>query len=451
MSRLIPSSIASRTLAVLLVGLTISHVLSMSIYFTDRSSALLLTGGEHLADRVATITRMVQKTPVADRQRIVELAGSRRLRITMNQESAVPGNLSDDWRTSMLRTAMRHHLQQSTLPELRIAYEDDVTDGVVVVGDDESFQDGMALLISLQLPEGSWLNFAATIAAFEPFWSYRIVLSVTVMMVAVLVLSALVVNHLVAPLKTFAEAARRLGLDVNAPPLEETGPREVRQAATAFNDMQRRIRRFVEDRTQMLAAISHDLRTPIMRLRLRAEFIEDEEQQKSTLADLDDMEKMISSTLAFARDDAEQEMRETVDLVALTQRVCDGVEDAGLSVTFHGSGRLAYQCRPHAMRRSLTNLIENAAKYGGAAEVSLLHTDNAIVVRIDDQGPGIPENQLENVFKPFYRVEQSRSRETGGTGLGLTVARTIIHEHGGSVRLANRPEGGLTAEVTLPI
>jgi signal transduction histidine kinase len=200
----------------------------------------------------------------------------------------------------------------------------------------------------------------------------------------------------------------------------------------------------------MLAAVSHDLRTPIMRLRLRAEFIEDDEQRERTLADLEEMERMVASTLSFAHDDATKEAPEAVDLVALVQRVCDGVEDAGLPVEFEGEGRLAYTCRPGALRRALANLIENAAIYGKRARVALASVADAFVIRIDDEGPGIPEDQMETVFDPFYRIETSRSRETGGTGLGLTVARTIVRAHVGEIHLENRADGGLRVEVILP-
>jgi signal transduction histidine kinase len=178
--------------------------------------------------------------------------------------------------------------------------------------------------------------------------------------------------------------------------------------------------------------------------------IDDEDERERALADLDDMERMIASTLSFARDDAVDEARETVDLMALVQRVCDSLEDTGLQVEFASQGRIAYACRPTALRRALSNLIENAARYGERARVELLADERRIVVRIDDDGPGIPEDQIESVFQPFRRLDASRSRETGGTGLGLTVARTIVRAHGGDVRLTNRPEGGLRVEVSLP-
>jgi signal transduction histidine kinase len=271
------------------------------------------------------------------------------------------------------------------------------------------------------------------------------------MVMAVGILSTLTVHHLTKPLAAFARAARRLGVDVKAPPLPEDGPAEVRQAVQAFNEMQDRIRRFVEDRTQMVAAISHDLGTPITRLRLRAEFVEDEEQKRKMFADLNEMEKMVFSALSFARDETLYEHHVMVDLTTLLQRVCDDLSDAGHMVSLDcDDAAIPYGCRPVAMRRALSNLVENAAKYGKEARVSLNESVRDILIEIDDDGPGIPEDQQAEAFKPFHRLEKSRNRETGGTGLGLTVARTIIRGHGGNITLRNRPEGGLRAEVTLP-
>lgn len=201
----------------------------------------------------------------------------------------------------------------------------------------------------------------------------------------------------------------------------------------------------------MVAAISHDLGTPITRMRLRAEFVEDDDQKKRMLADLDDMERMVKAALSFTRDEATCEPRTSVDLRTLLQRVCDDVSDTGHEIDLMaGEVPVPYACRPAALRRALTNLVENAAKYGKRARVSLRGTARTAIVRIDDDGPGIPEDLREQAFKPFGRLESSRSRETGGTGLGLTVARTIIRAHGGEIALTNRPEGGLRVDVTLP-
>ena len=447
LKRLIPDTVAGRTLVALILGLAVSHILSMALYFTDRTTALLLTGGEHIADRVVTISRIIERSPSAERDRIVELAEDRRLRISLSGESTISTEQPDGWRARVLRSKLEAHLDGSGQHAFRLRYlYPEAGDADMASG----FEDAHVVEVALQLSDGSWLNFAAPVYPIDPLLSLRFVLSMAVMLAAVVILSAIVVHHLIAPLRTFASAAERLGVDVRAPALPERGPREVRRATSAFNEMQRRIRRFVEDRTLMLAAISHDLRTPIMRLRLRAELIDGEDERERALADLDEMERMIASTLSFARDDAAKEARETVDLVALVQRVCDGIEDTGLAVEFTGEGHLAYACRPNALRRALANLVENAARYGQRDRVELVTEGGPVVVRIDDDGPGIPEEQMETVFQPFRRLEASRSRETGGTGLGLTVARTVVRAHGGDVRLENRPEGGLRAEVILP-
>jgi signal transduction histidine kinase len=227
----------------------------------------------------------------------------------------------------------------------------------------------------------------------------------------------------------------------------------VAQAAAAFNTMQARIRRFVDDRTAMLAAIGHDLRTPITRMRLRAEFVEDEGLRAKMLADLAEMEAMVAATLAFARDDAAAETAVPLDLAALVRTVADEANDlaGGEVVTVAGPSHLTLRARPVALKRALANLVGNAVAYAGSCRVTLGQPEAGTVrITIEDDGPGIPEAELERVFQPFHRVERSRSRETGGAGLGLPIARTILRGHGGDVTLANRRGGGLVATVTLP-
>ena len=451
MRRWLPDTIATRTLIVLIVGLAVSHALSMALYFTDRASALILAGGEHVGERMVTITRLVENASQTERSRIVELADNSHFRVASSPEAGVEDVTSLSWESEVLREGLIAHFGNDSGRNFRILY---AVAAAIESGNAKETNKAPArgdlILASVQLSDGSWLNFTASVEAPESFWTFRFVLSIGVMLAAVVILSAIVVYHVVAPLRLFARAAERLGVDVDAPPLPEAGPREVRQAARAFNEMQRRIGRFVEDRTQMIAAISHDLRTPLTRMRLRAEFIEGAEQQGKMLHDLDEMEKMISSVLSFARDAAADEPREVVDLTALLQSVCDDAADAGQEVEVKADGRTALSCRPTALRRALTNLIDNAAKYGERARVELEKIDDQIVVCIDDDGPGIPESECEKVFEPFYRIERSRSRETGGVGLGLSVARTIVRAHGGDIEVVNRPEGGLRLRVNLP-
>jgi len=482
--RLLPDSIAGRTLLALLLGLTFAQFASIAIYYSDRADALASLGGSQIVERVAAISRLVEHAPASKRERIVEAVNGPTLRVAWSRETPLPDQRADDWRIRLVKRALVAQLGAQAADRLRLAYAETAGAPPLVMPmmmthppEGQSRRDawredmgihmrymmsdmmggmagaapiGRSLRVSFRLGDGSWLNFAAPTEVEAPFWSPRFVLSLTVMALMVIALSAWVVRRLTAPLAVFARAAERLGRDVNAPPLPETGPREVRQATRAFNEMQHRLGKFIDDRTRMIAAISHDLRTPITRMRLRAEFVEDPEQRAKMLNDLQEMETMISSVLAFARDEAAVEPRKAVDLVALVEGVCNDAAEAGRPVRFEAEGEITLSCRPLALRRAFANLIDNAIKYGGEARVALAATNGEVTVRIDDRGPGIPEDERERVFAPFYRMERSRSRETGGAGLGLAVARTIVRAHGGDIAPSDRPEGGLRMTVTLP-
>ena len=252
------------------------------------------------------------------------------------------------------------------------------------------------------------------------------------------------------PLRRLSEAADRFGTDVNAAPLTETGPREVRQAASAFNRMQRRLRQFIQDRTRMLAAMSHDLRTPLTRLRLRTELMEDAEQRDRMLSDLMEMEQMVGAALAFAREQATDEPAERHDLRRLADSVCADAAETGQEVHLGHADDVYVLMRPGALKRAIVNVVDNAAQYAGDAEVTVGADHDEAVLRVIDHGPGIPEAERENVLRPFYRCEGSRSRDTGGIGLGLSIASDAISAHGGRMALLETPGGGLTVEIRLP-
>ena len=470
MRRFIPDSIAARTILVLLIGLTVSHLASMAIYYSDRADALASLGGSQIAERIGAISRLMDGSTAAERERLIEAVNGPTLRVTLSRDSLVPESGKADWRARLMEQVLSFHVGDLGAERLRVHYVDaspltwpdiprtppameDALPEVMRVHMRYMMGEttlGRRLRVSLQLTDESWLNFAAPMSAEAPLWSLRFVLSIAIMAIAVLALSVWVVRRLTAPIDAFARAAERLGVDVDAPPLAERGPSEVRRAARSFNEMQERLRRYIGDRTRMLAAISHDLRTPITRMRLRSELVENEEQQKKMVADLDEMEAMIASVLTFARDDTAEEPREVVDLAALVESICNDMADIDLPVDFHHQGRLAVACRPRALRRALANVIDNAVKYGERARVELIERQSQVTVRIEDDGPGIPDGEIDRVFEPFYRLERSRSRETGGTGLGLCVARTIVRAHGGDITLSNVPDDGLRADVVLP-
>lgn len=254
----------------------------------------------------------------------------------------------------------------------------------------------------------------------------------------------------VRPLRQLAKAALALGDDVHRPPLPLAGATEIRQATSAFNAMQARIRKQIQQRTEMLAAITHDLQTPLTRLRLRLEKVDDPELREKLIEDLANTQAMVKEGLTLARSMDSSEPMQPMDLDSLLDSVCSDAVEFGQDVELIGQSRMTVRARPMEMRRCLTNLVDNAVKYGYAARVQVTASAGTAIIRISDKGPGIPEDQLERVFEPFYRLEASRSRETGGTGLGLTIARNIIEQHGGAIALANRTEGGLEVKLSLP-
>jgi signal transduction histidine kinase len=233
--------------------------------------------------------------------------------------------------------------------------------------------------------------------------------------------------------------------------MPEIGTVETRQASRAFNTMQARLRGLIENRTRMLAAISHDLRTPLTLLRLRAETVENAPERERILATIAEMDSMVTATLQFARDEAKAEPRRRTDLTALLASAIDDMADAGLPVTMEPAEPVLHECQSTALKRAITNLLDNAVKYGERARVALRPTPQAIEITIDDDGPGIANDELARVFQPFYRAEGSRNPETGGIGLGLAIALAVVQAHDGELTLANRPEGGLRAQIRLPI
>lgn len=453
MRKLWPRSFALQTVLVLLIGLTVSHVLSVVIYSNERVDALSFTGGRQMAHRIAEIVRLVEETPAEWEERILQAVSGPTFDVSLSAHPAVPDTDRSNRQARVIGAAIA---QLAGVETVRI----EVLDTDQIWTHARSMHGHMALMMgmpggdrfqaSVQLSDGRWANFGTIAPEPPPLWSFEGMMSLVLMVVAVALLSMWAARRMTRPLRLFASAAERLGRDVMAPPLAETGPDEVREAVRAFNRMQDNLQRLVRNRTEMLAAISHDMRTPITTLRLRAEFIEDEEERAKTLETLSEMEAMIASTLAFARDDADSEDSRVVDFAALLRTICDDLEDLGQNVTFEGPERLSYLCRSGAMRRATANLIENAVKYGGCARVALAEQSRSLNVIVDDDGPGIPENELEAVFQPFHRVEASRSTETGGVGLGLSIARGVVDAHGGEIRLENRAEGGLRATVTLP-
>jgi signal transduction histidine kinase len=464
MNRLLPKSLFGQTLLVLVAGLIVSLLVGSWIYTLDREQAVRAVGGFSAAQRITNLTKLVQDAPREWRERIVAGLSDQTFRVSLSAQP--PAIIPDDEDAAVARAIKEFLIDQLSLapgqhPRVSASLPDTrlfggsrpmmglgpMMHGFRGFGGFGGFRD---LQVAVPLPDGQWLSFATALPESGSAFSRQFLLSMGIMAIVILAVSVWAVRRVTAPLAAVSAAAERLGNDLNASPMPETGTIETRQASRAFNTMQARLRSLIENRTRMLAAISHDLRTPLTLLRLRAENVENPQERDKMLATIAEMDSMVGVTLQFARDEATTEIRRPTDIAALVQSIVDDMADAGMPVKMEPVEPIVYDCRPDALKRAIRNLLDNAVKYGKAASVAIQTAPKTIEIVIDDEGPGIPEQALSRVFDPFYRLEESRNRETGGVGLGLAITQSIVQAHRGELVLSNRPAAGLRARIALP-
>lgn len=392
-----------------------------------------------LLEKVSLLSKLIEASQVEQREHLAAAASDSNLNISWHasrEELDVP-TVPD----AISRTTTPQVQRLFNAPKRRLeAYQPS----------DWPQQNGHYTLL-VQLVDGSWLMFSISSRSWGlGQWQRDLILIVLVLLSTGLV-ALIATRRLARPLQQFAQGARRFGVDFRAPPIEPVGPQEIRQAILAFNAMQAQLQHFINDRTQMLAAISHDLRTPLTRMRLRGEFIEDPEQQQRLFRDVDEMQAMINSSLEFFRDDARLEQATQFDLAELLHTLIDDYRDQSIDITFSGPAHLVFFGRPLGLKRAITNLLDNTIKYACDPAVELRGDDEQVTIVVLDRGPGIPVESHEQVFAPFFRLETSRNKSTGGVGLGLSAARAIVLEQGGALTLSNRKAGGLEVRVVLPV
>ncbi len=433
MARITPSGLAGRI--IFLVGGILLVVQVVSWVFGDDDDWKIDQPENIIADQIVAATLLLDGTAPSQRAAITTALSGLLMRVEID---GAPGPAkAPRWAMAEIQEKLDDLLAPLGERAFRVGHLDEWSwDGVIV--------------LSVQLQDGNWVIYRFPIRTLSLYEEGGWGIGTVVFWLFVIGCVFWFSNHLARPIGTFADAADRLGRDVNVKPLPVTGSRELRRAATAFNNMQTRIQRLVDDRALMLAAIAHDLRTVLTRLRLRAEFIEDAEQQDKAAADIEEMQAMLDAGLAFARGETEVEERRTTDLAALVRGLTEDFSRTDGPASYQGPDHLPYRCGTHEIRRAVSNLIRNAIVYGSKADVHLSSGPLGITVSITDEGPGIPPELHENVFQPFFRVESSRNRSTGGTGLGLAIARTIARRHGGDITFKNGPERGLTATLSLP-
>jgi signal transduction histidine kinase len=430
-------SIALRVSLAVFGGLVLTHLVGFLLISGERLHLLPAMDASPLVGLVdQTLQRAIAADPVEQ-----EIAGASGVTAVFAEEFRPVGDVIDPPPIH----ALRMHLMESA----NARYD------LVLIEAPSPVPDPGFFRVWLRLPwereaARRWLVMSVPAELLRSPDIWRLILWWSLSLICVCPLSLFVARRLTAPIRRFSAAAERLGLDMSALPIPEQGPAELKSAAAAMNAMQRRIKRFVDDRTQMLAAISHDLRTPISRLRLRTGNLPEDSDKRLMIADLARMDQMIGATLDFARDASAAEARRRIDLASLVESACQDLSDLGRKAIYRGPDYLEFTCRPVAVGRALHNILENAAEYAGDAEASIIDRGDAVEIAVRDHGPGIPKNQLERVFEPFHRLDAARSSSHLGAGLGLSIARNVARGHGGDVTLMNHPDGGLLVTLRLP-
>jgi signal transduction histidine kinase len=461
-----PKTLWGKLVLVLLTGLVFAQLLSAFVLLRDRGQTLYEAVQQNLIARTASIVHLMDSLEAANRQYLLPLLNAPELSISFSHqaETLPEENENSKAATQLIKKQLTQRLSPGSkvlvtvigsvmnrsMPEMRHQH----TTGLNPKPEPWAFMHGMhamvqSFLIQVQLRDGSWIRFERDIPENFFDWPSRLIWVLGILLVSVAALSLIAVRSIIRPLNELKTAAEGLGRDIHRSPLPVKGPVEISETAKAFNTMQSRLKSFIEDRARILAAVSHDLKTPLTRLRLRTDLLEDKVLRHKFETDLNDMESMVNATLDFMRGVQTQEPTQTINLMALLDSISENAIEVGHDVQVIGSLSEPYNGKPIALKRCIENLVENAVSYGERAIIRI-EEDKNVIISVLDEGPGIPEEQLEAVFDPFFRLESSRAKKSGGTGLGLGIARNIAKAHGGDLQLANRPEGGIKAALTLP-
>lgn len=441
--RLIPSSLAGQIILVVAIALFVAQAVNFALLFRERERQLLGIASAPAAARILDAVERPSWRRSGWNERVTwstmapELEGRRRPEIEQRTRA-------------MLREAGLEVLS------IRAVEQPRRRSTPVWRGEEQRIEGRLrrsrhALFLSAELAPGRWVTVQSWLPRDPPRFLGRLIGQTLVLYVIVLVPLLLVGRRIARPLKDLTHSAEQFAVKGAAEPVRERGPGDVRRLTTAFNAMRARLFAMLTEKDRMLGAIGHDLRTPLASLRVRAESVEDESERARMIETIEEMNRMLDDILSLARAGRSMEPVQKVDLAALADAVVEDFIELGHEVDMAESARTVLSMRPQLMRRALRNLIENAVKYGERARVELVRDTAEIRIDVNDDGPGMPEDRMADMVEPFTRMEESRSRDTGGAGLGLALVRAIMREHGGELRLSNRAEGGLRASLVLPV
>jgi signal transduction histidine kinase len=421
---------------ILVGGLIFGQMLSAAIQIREREESLSTIIWTQAAQGISAYVRLLDATPPANRKRAAGLLSGAPLFVSVDGKfSSEPMRGKD---AARLEKLLHEHLGKrpirlfSSGEKAPFYWPEHASFGLQT-----TLKDGQPIIFVYNRGVGRFLP-------------RRLLINLVVLFVAILALSLFAVHWVTRPLNLLAQAADELGKNIHSPPLPEKGSMEMRRAARAFNTMQARLLEYLASRARIHAAMSHDLKTPITRLTLRAEMLEDPDLKAKFIKDLEEMDSMVTISLDLMRGMSNGEAVQTVDITALLESIQEDQMETGNEVEIRQFGNIRYSGKPQALKRAIVNLVENAIKYGKKATICAEEIEGGLLISVTDEGPGIPEDKLDLVTEPFYRLESSRCRDTGGSGLGLAIAKAIAEIHGGTLRLSNRPEGGLEAAIFLP-
>ncbi len=444
----------------LLIAVLVTQSLSLLLFSDERNRAVRAAMGLEAAGRAANVALLLDEAPESMQAAILRSADSPLVRFSLDDTpNAAPENKTATHLLARVRRILGgtidrkiyggvSHIASDTNWQMeRMPNEMHPMHEAMLAQSTEPFR----LNMSIELAGGRWLNVQSMFHRPAAQWSQTSLFSIILMVTAIILVVWIMGRRIVSPMNALAQGAERLGRGIETEPLPVTGPREIRDTVAAFNRMQTRLTRFVKNRTHLLAALGHDLRSPLTAMRIRLELLEETEDSIRLKAMVDEMQSMVEATLEFAHSAAVSEPVVKVDIADLLYELVEDIKVGGVKTSLSGARSVPLIVRPIALKRALRNLIDNAIRYGGCVDVVLDQFDGMVQINIADEGPGLPEDQIARVFEPFIRLERSRNRGTGGTGLGLAIARTIVQSHGGEIVLSNRPEGGLLATVRIPL
>ena len=460
-NKILPKSLIGQISLVMLLGVFLILSVTMRFFSDDRQRALNYVSSDSALERVSSLITILNNTPIDLHDDIISASQSRGFRLSLSDHAVVEKSTS-----SVLTDKLKGLVSDSNVKDIRIVTANikfsnrkkESKHKPAKVRLDQQGREIFKIKLtgSILLTEQHWLNFRSAIDNEATSLPLKTIMLVLLFTLFILIAMSWVVKRALKPIETLAVVAKKVGSERDFKNISEVGPSEVIPAISAFNQMQANLSTFIDDRSKMLAAISHDLRTPITSLRLRLEFIEPGEDQKRMLETVHQMEKMLKATLDFAKDDAQKEAKQEIEVVSLLTTICDDYRDRNIDIQLISDDKLVFRLWPVAFRRVIENIINNSLAYGqdesGDVHISVAVSLAAekLVIAISDTGQGIEESLFDEVIKPFVRLDKARDTQDSSVGLGLAISHSIVQAHAGDITFSNLSTGGFNVQISLP-